>query len=128
MKYLGIDYGFKRIGIAISDDDGQMAFPNSVIPNNNKIIEALKEIIQTKKIDKIIIGESKDFKLKDNEIMTEILDLKIILETEVEKDVILHNETFSSLMAEQIQGKNKMIDASAATIILQSYLDLINKK
>jgi putative holliday junction resolvase len=128
MKYLGIDYGFKRIGIATSDENGEMAFPCQVIKNDNKILESLNKIIKEKEIQKIIIGESKDFKLENNEIMTSVLNLKTVLEKETGLIVELHNEIFSSAMAEHIQGKNTMLDASAATIILQSYLDLVNRK
>ena len=36
MKYLGIDYGEKRVGIAISDEEGKVAFPKIVLKNNNE--------------------------------------------------------------------------------------------
>ena len=123
MKYLGIDYGTKRVGLAISDELGQMAFPSAVIQNDNKLIEKLKAIIDEKEIKKVVIGESKNYKMEDNLIMQEIMDLKAVLENEKNIDVILHPEVLSSMQAEQIQGKNQMLDASAAAIILQSYLD-----
>lgn len=126
-KYLGIDYGTKRIGIAISDDNGEMAFPKMVLDNNNKIIENIKELTSKNNIEKVVIGESKNYKMEDNLIMTDILDLKSILENELQLDVILHPEVLSSSEAEQIQGKNAMLDASAAAIILQSYLDSLKK-
>lgn len=123
MRHLGIDYGTKRVGIATSDETGQMAFPDVVLQNNNKLIENIGEIMETKKVGKIILGESKNFKMEDNEIMKDIIDLKSVLEATFEIDVELHPEVLTSAQAENIQGKNKMLDASAATIILQSYLD-----
>lgn len=128
MKYLGIDYGTKRIGIAISDENNKIAFPNTVIKNDSKILENLKKILNENKIKKVVIGESQNYKMEDNEIMGEIIDLKEVIEKTMEKDVILHPEFMSSMQAEKIQGKNKMIDASAAAIILQSYLDQKNNK
>ena len=123
MKYLGIDYGTKRIGLATSDENGKIAFPLSVLENDNKFIENLRQIIEEKEIKSVIIGESKNYKMQDNAIMTEILDLKSIIESIFQIDAILYPEVLTSVEAEKIQGKNEMLDASAAAIILQSYLD-----
>lgn len=128
MKYLGVDYGSKRIGLAVSDEDGMMAFPKIVMQNNSKIIGQFKNFVQENGIEKIIMGESKNYKQQDNLIMREILDFKNIIEKELELDVVLHSEVLSSAEAEQLQGKNDMIDASAAAIILQSYLDLLKNQ
>jgi putative Holliday junction resolvase len=129
MKYLGIDYGTKNIGIATSDDDGRMAFPKSVLDNDNKILENLEKLIKENKINKIVIGDSKNYKMEDNAIMEDVYDLKKILETTMEIDVDLHSEVLTSMQAEKMMGeKNEMIDASAAAIMLQSYLDLQNNK
>jgi putative Holliday junction resolvase len=126
-KYLGIDYGTKRVGVAMSDDDGFMAFPDEVLKNDAKLIENLKAKVKKNNIKKVIIGESKNYKMEDNKIMNEIIDLKSVLETLLEIDVELQPEFMTSMQAEKIQGKNDMIDASAASIILQAYLDS-NKK
>ena len=123
MRFLGIDYGTKRIGISTSDDEGRLAFPRLVLENNNKTIENLKSLIVEENIKTVVIGESKNYKMEDNEIMTDIYDLKKILEMELNIDVELHPEVLTSVQAEKMQGKNDMLDASAAAIILQSYLD-----
>jgi len=128
MRYLGIDYGTKRIGIAISDGGGRIAFPNSILSNDNKIIENLKKLIEENNIQKIVIGESKNYKMMDNEIMADIYDLQKILENQFSLDVVLHSEVLTSVQAKKMSGKSEMVDASAAAIILQSYLDLSNKK
>lgn len=128
MKYLGIDYGTKRIGIALSDDDGQMAFPDSVIENNEKLIENLSKIISENKVGLVVIGESKNYKMEDNLIMEDVLNLKRVIEAEFGLEVELHPEVLTSVQAESIQGKNEMVDASAASIILQSYIDSIKQK
>lgn len=74
MKLLGIDYGKKRIGIALSDDGGVMAFPNTVIDNNGAL-EKITEIVTLNEVSKIIIGESKDYEMKDNPIMDRLENL-----------------------------------------------------
>lgn len=126
MRYLGIDYGTKRIGLAVSNEYANMAFPFLVIKNDKDLIKNLSEIIKAEKIKEVVIGDSKNYQMLDNEIMEEVKDLIQILEKEVGVDVSTHSEILSSSMAEKVQGKNEMLDASAATIILQSYLDLRN--
>jgi putative Holliday junction resolvase len=123
MKYLGIDYGTKRIGIATSDDGGRVAFPKKVIANDNKILEVLEDLIREEGIEKVILGESKNYRMEDNDIMSDILDLKKILETQMEIDVELHSEVLSSVQAKKMGASDEMLDASAAAVILQSYLD-----
>ncbi len=125
MRLLGIDYGSKRVGIAISDVDAGFAIPTSVIKNQGDIEKLLKEVIElaTKNsIKEIVIGESKDFKGKDNSIMNESLEFKKRLE---DKGYTVHMEPefLTSFQAEKIQGKNDLLDASAAAIILQSFID-----
>jgi putative Holliday junction resolvase len=128
MKILGVDYGSKRVGVAITDDEATMAFPKLVLQNDKNLIENFKKIIEENDIKKVVLGESKNFKMIDNEIMKEIIDFREVLEKELNVDVIMYSEIYSSAQAEFFQGKTKMIDASAAAIILQSYLESIKNK
>ncbi len=123
MKFLGIDYGEKRVGLATSDENGSMAFPNVVLLNDKLLLESIEKIITKEDIEQIIIGESLDYKNKPNPIMDKILPFKKSLEEKFNIVVQLEPEFLTSSQAEVIQGKNKKLDASAAAIILQSYLD-----
>ncbi len=124
IKYLGIDFGSKNIGLAISDDTASVAFPYKVIPNTPKAIDDILEIISFERVVKVVMGESKDKDMKDNPIMKLINGFKEELEKK-DIEVVFHNEFFSSSQVVSVMGeKNKSIDASAAAIILQSYLDL----
>ena len=123
MKYLGIDFGSKRVGIAVSDEDGKMAFPHSVIQNDKNLLAEIENIIGNEGVNIIVMGESKNFKGEPNKIMKDIKKFKKILEEKTKLHVSFEPEFMTSSQAEQIQGKNKMHDASAAAIILQSYLD-----
>ena len=122
-KYLGIDYGKKRVGVAVSDEDGNLAFPHSVINHSPNLEDDIVNIFEEKKIDKIVIGESKNFKGEPNEIMGEIEKLKKRLEERTKTEVVLEPEFMTSQQAKRLQGENQMHDASSAAIILQSYLD-----
>ena len=127
MKYLGIDYGSKRVGVAISGDDSALAFPLIVLKNDDKLMANLANIVKDHSINEIIVGESKDYKQNPNPIMKDIDAFVVEVKKLLGIKVILHPELLSSIEAERVQGKNDMLDASAAAIILQSYID-INKK
>lgn len=121
MHYIGIDYGTKRVGVAISNDDNTMAFPHSVIENNGQLIEVIEKIAEQHKVKTIVIGESKDLNGKDNPLMEKINELKVLLEARGFM-IVFELEFLSSHQAAQIQGEGKMHDASAAAIILSSFL------
>jgi putative Holliday junction resolvase len=123
MKFLGIDYGAKRVGIATGDSDGGIAFPHAVLPNDKKLIPIIKELCDKEHIAEIVLGESLDYKMKPNVIMEKITPFKKELEHTTNLPVHFEREFMTSAAAEHLQGKGEMIDASAAAIILQSYLD-----
>ena len=125
MKYLGIDFGLKRIGLAVSDETNSFAFPLSVLENTENLVSEIVSICKEKDIRCVIVGESKDFSMRENQIMGEIKSFVENLEKEGLK-VEMHPEFLTSAEAEHVQGKNDMLDASAAAIILKSYLDTKN--
>lgn len=121
MRYLGIDFGSKRVGIALSDEGGKFALPHSVLPNDHKLIE--KIVALCKDVQGIVLGESVDDKGQDNQIMNLIIPFKKELEGVTRLPVVFEKEYMSSQHAEFFQGKHDMLDASAAALILQRYLD-----
>ncbi len=122
MRLLGIDYGTKRVGIALTDEGGRMAFPHSVFPNDRNLINEIGRICQIGKVDKIILGQSLNYKMQPNEIMRQVDDLKNQLEKGLRIPVEYENEFLTSAQAARLQNSRKL-DASAAALILQSYLD-----
>jgi len=127
MKLMGIDYGSKRIGIALSDDGGEMAFPKEVLLNDKKLQQNLEKIILENGVEKIILGESLDFQNKPNLIMKEVIPFKEVLEEKFKLPVFFEPEFMTSQEAVHIQGEKKSIDASAAAIILQSFIEKTQK-
>ena len=126
MKYLGIDYGTKRVGIATSDDEGVMAFPLRVLLNSRSLPAHIAKICRDEKIGTIVVGESLNFQNKHNPIMKEVTPFAEELRRQSGLPVVFMNEVLSSQEAMRIQGDNSENDSSAATLVLQSYLDLIN--
>lgn len=127
MRHLGIDYGAKRVGIALSDEEGRVAFPHTVLKNDAGLLKAVVHIAEERKVDLVVIGESKDFIGKENRIALSAARFKKELETALGKKVEYEPEFWSSMQAERWQGKTEKLDASAAAIILQSFLDRRNQ-
>ncbi len=122
MKILGIDYGEKKVGIAISDEKGKMAFPNCVLRNSGTLALDILNLAKKEGVSIIVLGESRDFGGRANPVMAAIQKLKGELERRG-FTVRLQQEYSSSVEARRFQGENDMHDASAAAIILQRYLD-----
>lgn len=137
MKYIGIDYGTKKIGIAFSDENGSIAFPHAVIPAGRDALSAVAALITEKGAGKIVVGESRNFSGEKNEVMEDIEQFVRDLEQLTALPVAYEREFFTSaLAARQFAPEEKSrkanpsqdtLDASAAALILQSYLDR-NKK
>ncbi|HEY4511050.1 MAG TPA: RuvX/YqgF family protein [Candidatus Paceibacterota bacterium] len=122
MRLMGLDYGTKRVGIALSDEAGALAFPETTLLNAGKLLERLSSLAKEKGVERIILGQSLDFKNKPNKLMKGIADLKMALES-AGFTIVYEPEHMTSAAAARIQGKGDNIDASAAALILQSYLD-----
>ncbi len=127
-KYIGIDYGTKRVGVAVSDDHGSMAFPKGIIQNAGleRVADEVSRMCNEVGARDVVLGESKNFKGEDNAVMKEAREFINHLEARG-LNVIFEPEIFSTMQAERLQGKLDDIDASAAAVILQSYLDRIRQ-
>lgn len=123
MKYLGIDYGTKRVGTAVSDEEGKIAFPQTVLKNDKNLTAALAALCRERGVSEIVIGDSRKLSGEPNAISPEIEKLKIALAEETKLQTHYEPEFWSSAQAERFQGKTDKLDASAAAIILQSFLD-----
>lgn len=122
MRLLGIDFGSKKVGLALSDERGVMAFPHSVVPNDEKLIPTIEALALKEHVTKIVIGRSLNKEGNPNKIQEAIeacmLDLTLALGVPIE----LEPEQYTTQEALRIQGKSAMTDASAAALILNSYI------
>ncbi len=123
MKMLGVDYGLKRVGIAMTDQSGFFAMPHSVLDNNNKLIGEIVKICRENNIGKIIVGLSLNYKMEPNFLMENINNFVKRLSQKTGTEIVLENETLTTAEAARIQGNTVQIDASSAALILKSYID-----
>lgn len=122
MRRMGIDYGTKRIGIALTDEGGTMAFPHEVLTNTDSVIPDIVQIINEYNVEEVVVGHSKDANNVDNALQVDIESLIQDLTLQVGTPVHLEPEQYTTQEAIRVQGRNEKTDAAAATIILNSYL------
>ncbi len=128
MRYLGIDYGNRKVGLAISDEAGSFAFPYQVIENRglDNLIAQIEKICDNEGVGSIVLGESIDLSGLANDIQKDISNFKEKLEKETGREVILEKEFFTTQEARRIIDEDQVdrqTDARAAALILKSYLD-----
>ena len=127
MRLMAIDYGKKRVGIASTDETGDFALPRAVWPNDEALVDKILKLRVEEQIEKIIIGESRNLDGSPNPIQKDIDNLK----SELAKhgvEIVSHPEVFTTLEARRLQGQTQMTDASAAALILKSFIDTMYNK
>lgn len=127
MRYLGIDYGSKRIGLALSDEAGTMGFPYAIIDNAPSLIERVAGLVREKKVGAIVIGESRTLSGNENLIARAAHAFGDALAHSAGVPVYYESEVFTSEEARQQPDREKHahVDDSAAALILTSYLSRI---
>lgn len=138
MKYLGIDYGTKKIGIAISDESGKFAFPKEIISSGVQALREIVEIVTTESIGKIVVGHSLTTSGERNVVMEDIDAFVEELHKLTGLPIALEDERFSSSAVKAFNWSKPVasphrsekhhgpIDDRAAAVMLQRYLDKNN--
>lgn len=137
-RILAIDYGEKRVGLALCDPLRIFAYPFKTILNDRNFRTNLLSIIKDNCVSLILLG----YPLKENGMKTDVTEavekFKAELESLAKLPVILRDERYTSAIAkeriiESVKSKKKrrdkgLLDKNAASIILQDYLDEKPKK
>ena len=133
MRILGIDYGEKRVGLAISSPVGFIAqgLPTIERVDGEDYLEELADVIQDKEVDEIVVGLPKNMNGSIGEKAEEILVLVETLKSKFNLPVHTVDERLTTVRAHRAmtgakmskKGKKKRVDMIAAQFILQSYLD-----
>jgi putative Holliday junction resolvase len=131
-RVMAIDYGSKRVGIAISDPLCLFPSLTITIPNNDKIFTEIKNLIFEKNIEKIVLGYPDGENIPTSELGREILIFKSRLEDSFKIKIDLWDENFTSKIAQSriissVTKKSKrrsksLVDSQSAAIILEEYL------
>ncbi|OGU72889.1 MAG: hypothetical protein A2V93_08900 [Ignavibacteria bacterium RBG_16_34_14] len=131
-RILSIDYGLKRVGIALSDPLKIFAYPFKTIKNDNNFFNELVKLIKEQNVLKVILGFPDADNMSTKEVRKKILSLKEKIE-KLNIEVILWDESFTSVISgervlESVTKKTKrrdkgLLDQHSAAIILQEYLE-----
>ena len=137
MRILGLDYGEKRIGVAICDELGLTAqgLPTIIRKTKKHDWEILGSLIRDYKVEKIVIGYPVRMDGSEGIQCEKVNRFAALLEANFSLPVVKWQETLTTKEAEEIlinsgirwEKRKKIVDKLAACIILQGYLDSIAK-
>ena len=125
MKYLGIDFGSKRVGYAVSDADGVIAFPRSTLPNDAQLLDVLQAAAAKEKVDALVMGDTLSHGGNRNTVSeaADAFAAGIIARTGL--PLARTTEIWSSMEASRFAPDgHEHDDAAAAAFILQRFLDM----
>lgn len=133
MRILGLDYGSKRIGVALCDELGLTGQGLTTIAwkNRNQVLEVLADLVRVYDVEKIVIGYPLRLDGTEGIQCEKVNRFARLLEVKLSIPVIKWDETLSSQTAEEIliqlgmrrEKRKKIVDKMAAGIILQGYLN-----
>ena len=137
MIILSIDLGKARTGIAICDKNMVLASPVCVIDewNRDKLAQKIIKIVLERQAEKIIIGLPRNMNGSEGESALAAKEFAGKLSELIDIPIEMHDERCTTIIAHQYlndtntRGKKRKqtVDAAAAAIILQSYIDSVNK-
>ncbi len=141
MRYLGIDYGTSKVGVALSDEAGTMGFPREVFKNDEHLLDTLTELIQQQQVGGVVFGESVDFSGSGNPVLGKAHAFANRLQEKTNVQIFWEPEMFTTQLAKRgLSGEHpqhkenvsrvrtggdeesRHTDASAAALILTSFL------
>ena len=135
MRILALDHGTKRIGVAISDEMKMIAQPLEYIPAEPfaAFLERLKNLLREKEVELVLVGMPRNMDGSYGPAAEKVRAFADHLRAEVTVPLVLWDERLSSVQAQRMlreaghkaRRQKGKVDASAAAILLQSYLDLI---
>lgn len=134
-RIAAVDFGGARIGLALSDPGKFLATPLKAIPAKRKLEDSAADILSEMRphepVDTIVLGLPLLMSGKESPGSKQVRELATILERLSDKDVVLWDERLTTAQVERTLKEAKMsrkkrtqyIDAMAAGVILQSFLD-----
>ncbi|MCS7265006.1 MAG: Holliday junction resolvase RuvX [Armatimonadetes bacterium] len=132
-RILAIDYGEKRIGIAISDEMQIIASPLTILLRNSddEVIAQIVQLTRKHRVETIVVGLPMRTDAKQGEMEQRVRSFAEKLQSKTKVPVVLFDERFTTRIAEQVlleadlsrQKRKRVRDKLAAVVLLQSYLE-----
>ena len=137
MRCLGLDIGDRRIGVALSDPDGILASPLTIIErsDDSQDIKAITDIINKHQVGQVIVGLPRSLDGSLGGQAEKVKEFADRLAEQIEIPLEYRDERLTTVMAQRLKqasggrkGRGKTrYDAEAAALILQNYLDEIQR-
>ena len=134
---MGIDFGLRRIGVAFSDETKFLASPYEVYVRQNTAqdMQHFVDLVEKNKVDEIVCGLPMNMQGEEQAIAVQTREFMDELQTKLAVKISFVDERLSSAMAEDVlkqtekdwKKRKQKLDAVAASIILQDYLDNIRR-
>jgi len=136
MRYLAIDYGAKRTGLAVCDADERVCSPLCVIEGKKDLLKRIADVAEQADIDQIVLGLPLNMDGSPGPAAKRVIRFAEDLKARLGVVVNLQDERLTSFGAESKlvgtgltrQGKKKRLDAIAAAEILQAFLNSRNNR
>jgi len=130
-RVLGLDFGQKRIGVAVSDPFGMMAMPLKFVPNNPGSMKALKALIVEYQIVTVVLGLPLNMKGEETPSSQKVRTFADRIKAGLGVEVVFQDERFSTQAVEREliaadmrrEQRREVIDSQAAAFVLQGYID-----
>ena len=132
MRIMGLDYGTKTVGVAISDALKITAQGNKL----RKTCARIEQLIKEYEVEKIVLGFPKHMNNDVGERAEKSLEFKAMLERRTGLEVVMWDERLTTVAAERTliessvrrENRKQYVDKIAAVFILQGYLDLLSMR
>ncbi|HEY7953008.1 MAG TPA: Holliday junction resolvase RuvX [Solirubrobacteraceae bacterium] len=123
MRVLGLDYGSARCGCAISDPTGTIVTPIATVarPSSKRGMAALKELVATREVERVVVGLPLTLRGEDSAQTAETREFALRLSRELAVPVDMHDERFTTRMAQRMEGASSEEDSRAAAHLLESW-------
>jgi len=138
MRFLGIDHGESKIGLALGDNEANFSLPYKIVKTED-FFTSIDEIIELENIDEIVLGLPKNLNNEDTQQTRIVYDFLNKFKKQIKLPIHLEDERMTSIMGKGMQGrylredsrkknrKNKLKiksdeDASSAALILETFL------
>lgn len=135
MRVMALDYGTRRVGVAISDALGMLARPLESLPAQpfTELVAALQRLVRDHGIERIIVGLPRNMNGTHGPAAAAVQSWVSELEPHLSVPVVLWDERLTTVQAHRMlreaghseRKRRGRVDSSAAAILLQSYLDRV---
>ena len=139
MRIMGLDFGSKTVGVAVSDALFITAQGIEIVrrEQENKLrrtLARIEELVKEYEVEKIVLGLPKNMDGSCGERVEKTMEFKAMLERRTELEVIMWDERLTTVAADRLmmeanvrrEDRKKYVDSIAATFILQGYLDKLS--